>query len=497
MPGPLRRWHAGRERGWARSADARTTVNDALADAARRPVGHRRAPRRHPQLPGPPTARPRRSTTSHPDLIRAELGLAAEIRIVAFQGRLGPNLGLDEAAEAILLVPDAALVLIGFGRWSARSAARDRDPRFAGRHFTLPARHPDELPEWTASADASVVPLPPISFNQRHATPNKFWESVAVGTPVVVGPDLPVMDEIVVRDDVGTVADLPWAGRPGRGDPQRDRPSGRRPRALAGADPHHRPRALRLGGRGGDVHGPRAAPGRTGPMSAPSVVMFVLNSVENDSRVLREAASLRDAGWAVSIVGRLGADAPHLGPRETRDGVEIAPRPRPDGLARVVAPSHRAAARTVAGARRDRRRHAPGRERRRRRSGADRRPDGGAHRRPAMGRLSSGRPFRAGRPPAVAASRRRHRVAALVAARRRRLGRRRGRGRARRGRLPRPRPHRPRGGRPRRRRPRRQGRLRQPRPLPRVGPRREAAGLGEGDRGSPRAAAGRSAPMRS
>jgi glycosyltransferase involved in cell wall biosynthesis len=180
-------------------------VNDALAE---RLAGRWGIAERPVVIPNYPDLRPlaSRSTTSHPDLIRAELGLPSEIRIVAFQGRLGPNLGLDEAAEAILLVPDAALVLIGFGRWSARSAARDRDPRFAGRHFTLPARHPDELPEWTASADASVVPLPPISFNQRHATPNKFWESLAVGTPVVVGPDLPVMDDIVVRDDVGTVA---------------------------------------------------------------------------------------------------------------------------------------------------------------------------------------------------------------------------------------------------------------------------------------------------
>ena len=97
-------------------------------------------------------------------------------------------------------------MLIGFGRWPARSAARDADPRFAGRHFTLPARHPDELPQWTASADVSVVPLPPVSFNQRHATPNKFWEAIAAGTPVVVGPGLPVMDALVVRDDLGAVA---------------------------------------------------------------------------------------------------------------------------------------------------------------------------------------------------------------------------------------------------------------------------------------------------
>jgi hypothetical protein len=78
--------------------------------------------------------------------------------------------------------------VIGFGRWEERSRARDADPRFAGRHFTLPACTPDELLEWTSSSDVALVPLPPVSANQRASTPNKFWEAIAAGTPVVVGP---------------------------------------------------------------------------------------------------------------------------------------------------------------------------------------------------------------------------------------------------------------------------------------------------------------------
>ena len=128
------------------------------------------------------------------------------MRIVLFQGRLSPNLGLDEAAEAVLRVDRACLVLVGFGVWLQRSRARDQEPRFAGRHFTLPAVHPDELAWWTASADASLVTLPPVSLNQRESTPNKFWESLLVGTPVVVGPGLAVMARIVNEADAGVVA---------------------------------------------------------------------------------------------------------------------------------------------------------------------------------------------------------------------------------------------------------------------------------------------------
>ncbi|MDP9483070.1 MAG: glycosyltransferase [Chloroflexota bacterium] len=205
MPGPLRDWHSRRERRWAQSADARTTVNEALAARLARRWALDDPPLVVPNYPEVGTLDPAALDGAN-GRIRDELGLPPHTRIVLFQGRLGPNLGLDEAAEAMLLVPDAAFVLIGFGRWWARSVARDAEPRFAGRHFTLPARHPDELPVWTASADASIVPLPPVSLNQRQSTPNKFWESTAVGTPVVVGPGLPLMNELVARYELGAVA---------------------------------------------------------------------------------------------------------------------------------------------------------------------------------------------------------------------------------------------------------------------------------------------------
>ena len=200
VPAPVRRRNARTEADWARAADAIVTVNDALA--AR--LAARWRPDRPPlvvaNLPEPS------ATDSGRDLIRTETGLPPTTRIVLFQGRLGPGLGLDEAAEAVLLVPDAALVLLGFGRGMAASLARDRDPRFAGRHLTLAARHPDELLAWTASADVALIPLPPVSVNQRLSTPNKLWEALAAGTPVVVVSGLEVMERLVDEHDLGAVA---------------------------------------------------------------------------------------------------------------------------------------------------------------------------------------------------------------------------------------------------------------------------------------------------
>jgi glycosyltransferase involved in cell wall biosynthesis len=201
MPASIRRFLTRRERGWARAADAHISVNEPFASRATALWRLPRVPVVVPNYPAPwsPPAGGR------PDRIRELLGLAPTTRICLFWGRLGPYVGLDEMAEAVLLVPDAVLVVMGFGRGWEASVARDADPRYAGRHLTIPAVHPDELVSWIASADVAMVTLPPLSYNQRFTTPNKFLEALAAGTPIVLGPDLPTMAGILAEEEAGRV----------------------------------------------------------------------------------------------------------------------------------------------------------------------------------------------------------------------------------------------------------------------------------------------------
>ncbi len=202
LPGLVRTIHGLRERRWIRAADAIVTVNEPLADHLARtwPVETRPTVLLNCQPRwDPPAARP-----SH---LRDAIGVGPGQRIVLFLGKLAAQKGLDEVAEAVLRVPEATLVLMGFGTWADRVRARDAEPRFRGRHFTLPPVHPDDVPAWTASADVSIVAVPANSLNQRLSTPNKFWESLTAGTPVVIGRDLEVMRGIVEADDLGASAD--------------------------------------------------------------------------------------------------------------------------------------------------------------------------------------------------------------------------------------------------------------------------------------------------
>jgi glycosyltransferase involved in cell wall biosynthesis len=205
MPPSVRGRIARTDAAWASRADAIVAINEAFAE---------RLQARHPDrditvVPNIPEPADAALLEARPNLLREATGLPATTRIVLFHGRLGPDLGLEAAAEAILQVPDAALVLLGFGRGMAASRARDRDPRYAGRHVTLDARPPDEIVSWTASADVCLVPLPPVSANQRLTTPNKFWEAVSGGTPMVVVAGMTTLERLVTDGDLGVVAVSP------------------------------------------------------------------------------------------------------------------------------------------------------------------------------------------------------------------------------------------------------------------------------------------------
>ncbi len=202
VPAPILAFYKWRERRWVRRADAVITVNQPIADhldriwPVREPVGVllNCQPRWTPPTP-------------RPDHIREATGIPPERKIVLWLGRLGRERGLEQAAEAVLRLDDAALVMLGFGPWADQLRAMDDDPRYHGRHFTLPPVHPDLVPAWTSSADVSVIAVPANSLNQRLSTPNKFWESLTAGTPIVLGRDLEVMRAMLESHDLGRVAD--------------------------------------------------------------------------------------------------------------------------------------------------------------------------------------------------------------------------------------------------------------------------------------------------
>jgi len=59
-----------------------------------------------------------------------------------------------------------------------------------------------ELPRYTASADLGVVPLLNVSLNNYYGLPNKLFEYMHAGLPIVAS-DFPEIKKIVVGEGIG------------------------------------------------------------------------------------------------------------------------------------------------------------------------------------------------------------------------------------------------------------------------------------------------------
>ena len=186
------------ERRWIAGVDGIVTVNASIATELRRRYG------------GPPAvvvrnAPPRQPiAATRPDHLRSAAGIPADAPVVLYHGGFQRDRGLDVLAEAMAdqRVARAHLVFLGFGPLTESLHALAAEPRFGGRLHVLPAVPSDELLAWVASADVSAMPNQPRTLNERYSTPNKLFESLAVGTPVV-SSDFPERRRIVIDDPDG------------------------------------------------------------------------------------------------------------------------------------------------------------------------------------------------------------------------------------------------------------------------------------------------------
>ena len=136
--------------------------------------------------------------------LRASLRIAGDVPLVLHQGAPAPARGCEVLVQALERVPGAHLAFLGdpepgyAARLSALIAERDMHERVT----LLPSVPLEDLLAHTAEADVGVTLLQDTCLNHRLALPNKLFEYIAAGVPVVAAA-LPETQRLVERHGVG------------------------------------------------------------------------------------------------------------------------------------------------------------------------------------------------------------------------------------------------------------------------------------------------------
>jgi len=138
--------------------------------------------------------------------LRQYLGLSSNVRIVLYSGNLQPDRTLDKLIRAArFLERDIVIVLMGgnVGSTQAELEALVAMDGVADQVKIIPPVSYEELLDWTSSADIGAIAYAPdYSINMRVQFPNKLFEYLMAGLPVLAS-QLPAIAEIIETYDVG------------------------------------------------------------------------------------------------------------------------------------------------------------------------------------------------------------------------------------------------------------------------------------------------------
>lgn len=128
--------------------------------------------------------------------LRGALGLSEEAFVFIYQGGLFPGRRIEQLLRIFQHTkPDRHVVFMGMGEMSTVvKAAADRHPNI---HF-VPAVESSRILGFTQDADVGIVGVENVSLSYYFSLPNKLFEYVAAGVPMIA-PAYPDMERFITQ----------------------------------------------------------------------------------------------------------------------------------------------------------------------------------------------------------------------------------------------------------------------------------------------------------
>lgn len=140
--------------------------------------------------------------------IRSRFGISEDTKIVIYQGWISDNRGIEYLVDAVTdFAEDVVLVLIGYGFFVDTLKQRAKELGVSDRVYFYGQVDPEEMLELTAEASIGVIPYFGVDDNNYYCSPNKLFEFVMAGTPLICNK-LPFLERVLDKYGCGITCDL-------------------------------------------------------------------------------------------------------------------------------------------------------------------------------------------------------------------------------------------------------------------------------------------------
>jgi glycosyltransferase involved in cell wall biosynthesis len=140
------------------------------------------------------------------DILREELDIPADQRIIIYPGLFAEGRGLEQLIEAVSYLERAVVVLMGRDQLSGKLQALVQQHHLEKRVFIRRPVPPNEVLRYVASADIGVMPTQSIDLSYHYGAGNKLFHYMMAGIPSAVS-NQPEKRRIVQDYGIGAVFD--------------------------------------------------------------------------------------------------------------------------------------------------------------------------------------------------------------------------------------------------------------------------------------------------